>query len=149
TKRNAVMYASPGRAYVYFAYGNHHMLNLVCESEGVAGAVLLRALEPLVGLEQMVRRRGAGARHGLANGPGRLAQALGVDLTANGSLLGEGRLAVFDVPEACRPEVLSSGRVGLSQGHEAELRFYVGGNAHVSRAKTGPRPSAGRRKGQP
>ncbi len=95
TKRNAVMYGPPGSAYVYFTYGNHHMLNLVCEPEGIAGAVLVRALEPLLGIDVMSgRRRGLPLRE-LCNGPGKLAAALGVDLSDNGSILGEGRLSVY------------------------------------------------------
>ncbi|MBE0476936.1 MAG: DNA-3-methyladenine glycosylase [Coriobacteriia bacterium] len=137
TNRNAVMYGPPGRAYVYFTYGNHHMVNLVCEAEGVAGAVLVRALEPLAGVDEMRRRRGGRRDTEVASGPGRLAQALGVDLSDNGAPLGEGRLAVLDAPlpsEAVR----MSGRVGLSAGHELDLRFYLEGSRHVSRGRTGP-----------
>ena len=94
TRRNAVMYGPPGHAYVYFTYGNHHMLNLVTGSEGVAGAVLIRAIEPIEGIETMARRRAAGRRTGrplslrdLGNGPGKLAAALGIGLEDNGTRL--------------------------------------------------------------
>lgn len=153
TARNAVMYGPPGRAYVYFTYGNHHMLNLVTEQEGVAGAVLIRALEPLYGLDEMARRRarsGRGSparrrlgRRDLANGPGKLASALGIDLTDNGAELGAGRLDVHDAPAPDRA-VASSGRVGLSQGHELELRFHLEGDEHVSRGRPGPVSRRGR-----
>lgn len=136
TKRNAVMYGPPGRAYVYFTYGNHHMVNLVCEVEGVAGGVLIRAIEPEVGVEEMRRRRGRPDPE-LTNGPGKLAEALGVDLRDNGSELGVGRLAVFDGPRPVEP-VAISGRVGLSAGHELDLRFYLEGSASVSKGRTGP-----------
>jgi len=146
TGRNAVMYGPPGRAYVYFTYGNHHMLNVVTEPEGIAGAVLVRALEPLFGVDAMMRRRAsraAGARlreRDLANGPGKLAAALGIDLADNGSVLGTGTLAVHDAPDPTEP-VATSGRVGLSDGHELELRFYLEGNPYVSKGRVGPRPA--------
>lgn len=141
TKRNAVMYGPPGCAYVYFTYGNHHMLNLVTEEEGTAGAVLVRAIEPQLGTDEMVRRRGARPMHELANGPGKVAQALGLDLRDNGSVLGVGRVAVFDAPPPSEP-VAVSGRIGLTAGHERTLRFYLEGDEHVSRGRTGPRRTA-------
>jgi DNA-3-methyladenine glycosylase len=152
TERNAVMYGPPGRAYVYFTYGNHHMLNLVTEEEGVAGAVLVRALEPLVGEDEMLRRRVsrggvAPSVRDLANGPGKVAAALGVDLSDNGTRLGSGRLAVYDAPPP-REHVVSSGRVGLRAGHDAELRFYLGGNEFVSKGRTGPKPARARGEGR-
>lgn len=138
TKRNAVMYAAPGSVYVYFTYGNHHMVNLVCAPEGRAGAVLIRALEPLVGTEVMVSRRHGRPVSELANGPGKLAEALGVDLSDNGVLLGRGRLQVYDGERSSDERVGVSGRIGLSAGHELDLRFYFEDNAWVSRARTGP-----------
>jgi DNA-3-methyladenine glycosylase len=150
TRRNAVMYGAPGRAYVYFTYGNHHMLNIVTEEDGVAGAVLVRAIEPSVGADEMLRRRvsrggrAPGARD-LANGPGKLAAALGIDLSDNDTELGRGRLTVYDAP-APSERVITSGRIGLTAGQDLELRFYLEGNDHVSRSRTGvtPRPAAGR-----
>ncbi len=150
TKRNAVMYGPPGRVYVYFTYGSHHMLNLVTEPEGIAGAVLIRAVEPVFGVEHMSRRRAASGRGAarrraadVSNGPGKVTQALGVDLSLNGAVLGTGTLDVLDAPPA-RDRVASSGRVGLSDGHELELRFYIEGNPYVSNGRTGPRPPAPR-----
>jgi DNA-3-methyladenine glycosylase len=137
TKRNRVMYGHPGSVYVYFTYGNHHMLNLVCEPRGVAGAVLLRALEPTDGIDVMRIRRGRTEVRDLCNGPGKLAQALGVDLSDNGSVLGQGRLTVYDGPRPAPEQIVTSGRVGLSQGHELHLRFYIGDDPHVSRGRTG------------
>lgn len=84
TGRSAIMFGPPGVAYVYLIYGMHHCLNVVTEADGHAGAVLLRALEPLVGLEAMRTRRGRGPEHRLGAGPGRLCRALGVDLAWNG-----------------------------------------------------------------
>lgn len=146
TRRNAVMYGPPGRAYVYFTYGNHHMLNLVTEPQGTAGAVLIRALEPLEGIDVMTRRRASG-RHApsvltvrdVANGPGKLACALGLDLTDNGSPLdGSATLSVLRRTGAA-PAVMASGRIGLSAGHEVELRFYIEGDPYVSTARPGRR----------
>jgi len=138
TKRNAVMYGPPGTAYVYFTYGNHHMVNLVCESVGVAGAVLIRAIEPLVGLDTMLARRAGRTAGELCNGPGKLAAALGVDLSDNGRVLGAARLAAYASAVARPVETCISGRVGLSRGHELALRWYVAGSPFVSRAKIGP-----------
>src|SRR5450759_1174527 len=149
TKRNAVMYGPPGHAYVYFTYGNHHMINLVTEAEGTAGAVLIRAIEPLLGVEELLRRRAPAHGADLANGPGKLAAALGIDLTDNGTVLGEGRLTVYDAPPVPDSAVRVGGRVGLSDGHELELRYRLAGDPHVSKGRTGPRtpkhrsPSAG------
>jgi len=137
TARNIVMYGPPGSVYVYFAYGNHHMVNLVCGPEGEAGAVLIRALEPAVGIETMKARRGGRSLHELTNGPGKLAQALGVTLADNGTLLGEGHLIVYDGSAPRGEEIAVSGRVGLSAGHDLHLRYYVKGCPFVSRGRTG------------
>ncbi len=137
TKRNVVMYGPPGSVYVYFTYGNHHMVNLVCCAEGIAGAVLVRAIEPLVGVDEMRKRRGGRAPHDLANGPGKLAEALGVDLSDNGSMLGSGRLVVYHWRRPAARDIAASGRVGLSFGHELEHRYFVRGDPFVSRARTG------------
>ena len=145
TKRNAVMYGPAGHAYVYFTYGNHFMLNVVTEPEGAAGAVLLRALEPLTGLDTMMRRRAVARRSAnpllvrdIANGPGKLTAALGIDLSLNGAPLdGSTGLSIFG--PGARTAIAASGRIGLSSGHELELRFFLEGDANVSRGHTGPR----------
>ena len=141
TARNRVMYGPPGHAYVYFTYGNHHMLNLVAEPEGTAGAVLVRALRPLVGEDVMSARRGGRVGVELTNGPGKLAAALGVDLTHNGMALG-GMLAVYAGAPIGNERVEVSGRIGLSDGYELPLRFYVRDEQYVSRGRTGPRTPA-------
>ncbi|MHB1341533.1 MAG: DNA-3-methyladenine glycosylase [Coriobacteriia bacterium] len=140
TARNAVMYGAAGRVYVYFTYGSHHMLNLVTETEGVAGAVLIRAVEPVLGVEVMEARRGRTGAD-CTNGPGKLASALGITLEANGLELGGGQLGVCDAPRPSET-VVSSGRIGLTAGHDAPLRFYLLGNGYVSKGRTGPRRSA-------
>ena len=138
TSRNAPMYGEPGTVYVYLTYGVHHMVNLVCEAEGVAGAVLVRAIEPLVGVDVMTRRRTNRPVSEIANGPGKVAAALGVDLDDNGTRLGSGRLTVCDSSALQPEEVVTSGRIGLSSGHDLPLRFYVAGSANVSKGRPGP-----------
>lgn len=138
TERNAVMYGPPASVYVYFTYGNHHMLNLVTEPKGVAGAVLIRAIEPMVGLPEMQRRRAGRSGVETANGPGKLASALGLDLSDNGSLLAEGNLAVYDHPPVAEEDVCASGRIGLSAGYELPYRFYVRSSQYVSKGRMGP-----------
>ncbi|MDI6712736.1 MAG: DNA-3-methyladenine glycosylase [Anaerosomatales bacterium] len=139
TKRNAVMYGPPGCAYVYFTYGNHHMLNLVTEPDGVAGAVLVRAIEPVFGIEAMRLRRDGKEGPELTNGPGKVASALGVTLEHNGARLSPaGPLCCYDAPPPPEP-VRTSGRIGLSEGHDAELRFFLEGNPFVSKARPGRR----------
>ncbi len=142
TPRNSVMYGPPGGVYVYFTYGNHHMLNFVCEPEGIAGAVLLRAIEPSIGIDIIRDRRRGRSDADLASGPGRLTQALGIDLSDNRTMLGAGRITVHEAP-APPERVLTSGRIGLSAGHEAQLRFFLEGEACVSKGRTalrkGPR----------
>lgn len=137
TARNRVMYGPPAHAYVYFTYGAHHMLNLVTGPVGVAGAVLIRAVEPLWGVETMERRRGRGGID-VSNGPGKVAESFGVDLGLNGAQLGE-LIAVYDAAHVPDEAVSTSGRVGLSAGHDLQLRFYVTGSAYVSKGRTGPR----------
>ncbi len=135
TPRSAVMWGPPGLAYVYFTYGNHFCLNVVTEEPGVAGAVLIRALEPVEGLELMARRRGTRDPRSLCSGPGRLTQALaitgrhnGVDLTAPPLFLASGGLAPWE-------KVAASGRVGITRGCGWPWRFFVEGNPHVSRSR--------------
>lgn len=139
TARNRVMYGPPARAYVYFTYGNHHMLNLVTCAEGTAGAVLVRAIEPIIGEDVMVRRRRGRTGVETTNGPGKVAQALGIDLGHNGVAL-EGDITVQFAPPVAGSDIGTSGRIGLGAGHDLPLRFFIVGNPYVSRGRTGPRP---------
>lgn len=140
TSRNATMYGPPAHTYVYFTYGNHHMLNLVSDREGSAGGVLIRGLEPLLGLDVMIARRRGRSGHELTNGPGKLAQALGIDLGDNGIPLNRDRIFVYDAPRVSPHDMAASGRIGLSAGHDLEYRYYLRGNPYVSRGRTGPLP---------
>jgi DNA-3-methyladenine glycosylase len=120
----------PGHAFVYFTYGNHWMLNVIAKNPGILGAVLIRALEPLEGIDLMKKRRKTDIRN-LTNGPGKLTQAFGIDKSFDGMDLTKGRLFIEDSKE--RPKIYTTTRIGLSKGHELPLRFYVKGNEFVSR----------------
>lgn len=148
TKRNATMYGPPGRAYVYFTYGNHYMLNFVCEPEGTAGGVLIRALEPTVGIDVMTRRRHGRPLRELCSGPGKVAAALGLDLSDNGSVLGEGRISAYFGQPPASDTIQMSGRVGLSAGHELDLRWYIDGSPFVSPGRLGPIRKSARSSGK-
>jgi len=127
TPRNSIMFGKPGFAYVYFVYGNHYCLNFVTEKEGTAGAVLIRALEPMEGMEEMRKRRRNG---NLTNGPGRLTQALGITKKQNGMDLTGKELYVL---KGRKPEkIVTTTRIGIKEGSELKLRFYIKGNKFVS-----------------
>ena len=140
TPRNRNMFETPGRLYVYVSYGLHHCLNVVCETRGRAGAVLLRAAEPLEGLEVLSSRRGRSGYES-TNGPGKLGQALGADLTWNGlDLVRDPRLGLW--PGSAPAEIAESGRIGIRHAAERPLRFFDPSSPWVSRA----RPSTGIRR---
>ena len=131
TTRNASMFGPPGHAYVYRSYGLHWCLNLVCEDEGVASAVLVRALEPAEGLETMRARRGAVAERLLCAGPGRLCQALGVTRTHDGTPLDEPPFELRPAPAGM--EVATGPRIGITQGVELPWRYGVAASRYLSR----------------
>ena len=136
TPRNASMFRSAGRAYVYRIYGIHHCFNVVTGREGAGEAVLVRALEPLEGLEQMVSRRGRSDPRELCSGPGKLVQALGITREHDGLELSRGvlRIEPLEVP---RPRIEKGPRVGISRAKELDLRFWVQASSFVSRARGG------------
>lgn len=134
TPRNAVMFGPPGHVYVYISYGTHFCMNVVTDPTGVAGAVLLRALEPLSGIEIMEVNRGGRPLVELCNGPGKLCQAFGITLAENGADL-EGSGMWIEDDRAGSFGVGTSARVGLSRGRDLPLRFYLPGNPYVSRGK--------------
>jgi DNA-3-methyladenine glycosylase len=134
TKRNAVMFGEGGHAYVYFSYGFHWCLNLTTEPAGRAGAVLVRAIEPVEGLESMLRNRGLDSDEHVADGPGKLTKALMIDSSLNGEdLVTSDRLYVEKGEKV--EGIESSSRVGIRRGVEFQWRFFVKGNRFVSRAK--------------
>lgn len=133
TARNAVMFGPPGRAYVYFTYGMHYCLNLVADREGNAAAVLIRALDPVVGVELMQQRRGIKDRTRLARGPACLTQALGIAREHNGVDLVSGCLWISDLPAARGSHRIESGpRIGIRKGVELPWRYYLAGHPCVS-----------------
>jgi len=142
TRRNRVMFGPAGYVYIYISYGQHRCMNVVTESPGVAGAVLIRALEPIEGIPVMEDLRGGKPLVDLANGPGKLCQALGITLADNGDDLEGDEIWVED--DGFRPaEIATSTRVGLTAGADMELRFYVPGNPYVSKGRpSGFRPDA-------
>jgi DNA-3-methyladenine glycosylase len=132
TPRNVSMFGPPGHAYVYRSYGIHWCLNLVCEEEGTASAVLLRALEPTHGLDTMRRRRGFDEARLLAAGPGRLCQALGVTGEHDGLPLD---LPPFGLlPRVAEPEVAAAPRIGITRAADQPWRYVLKGSRYLSRA---------------
>jgi DNA-3-methyladenine glycosylase len=137
TARTEVLFGPPGRAYVYLSYGIHSLLNAVAEPDGEAAAVLIRALEPTAGLEAMRARRGVGADHDLCSGPGKLTEALGIGLGANGADLGRDPFLLLPREESWRADIVTGPRIGIAKAVELPWRFCAAGNPHVSR----PRPA--------
>jgi len=136
TPRNATMFGPPGHAYVYFTYGLHMMLNLVCAPAGVAEAVLIRALEPVEGIDTMRENRGGIAEtRQLTNGPGKLAQALALTrLSHNGLDVTDSQCELQILPNAYLPfKMVTTKRIGITQGMDSPWRFYVRDNPYVSR----------------
>lgn len=132
TKRNEMMFGSPGFAYVYFTYGMHHCFNVVVQEAGTADAILVRALEPLDGLILMQRRRGITDTRLLCSGPGRLCQALDISIGHNGRDLTLPPLYLED--DGYVPAGITAGpRVGISQARDLPWRFCEVGSAFVSK----------------
>jgi DNA-3-methyladenine glycosylase len=149
TARNEVLFGPPGHAYVYLSYGIHSLLNFVTEPEGTASAVLIRALEPTEGIELMRARRGrVGARaresathemEGLCSGPGKLSEALGVDLSLNGADLFAPPFEVSaPAGEWAGVEVVTGPRIGITKAAELPWRYCVSGSRYVSRPWLAP-----------
>ena len=140
TARNEVLFGPPGRAYVYLSYGIHSLLNAVAEPEGSAAAVLIRALEPTEGIEEMRERRGREEIEELCSGPGKLTEALGVGLSLNGAALDEPPFEI--APRAAdwnAAEIVADTRIGITRAAELPWRYCVKGSRYVSR----PWPAVG------
>jgi DNA-3-methyladenine glycosylase len=138
TERTEVLFGPPGRAYVYLSYGIHSLLNAVAEPEGDAAAALIRALEPSAGLGAMRARRGNRSDLDLCSGPGKLTEALGIGLEANGADLGAEPFLLLPPEPDWSGEVVTGPRVGISKAVERPWRFSLAGSRFVSR----PRPGA-------
>jgi DNA-3-methyladenine glycosylase len=136
-QRNAALFGPPGTWYVYLSYGMHWCSNLVCGPEGTAGAVLLRALEPVGDLDVMRRRRsGADDRH-LGSGPGKLCQALGITRALDGSLMQRSDVLVYPGAEDSPPSILTTPRIGITKAADWPLRFCLEGSPFVSGIRAG------------
>lgn len=146
TARTAVLFGPPGHAYVYFIYGNHYCLNVSCEPEGRAGSVLIRALEPMSGIEEMARARGMEI-HGpkdlirLTSGPGRLAQAFGITRARdNGGDLTSTANSLWMGEDGYRARgIRVTRRIGITKAADQPLRYVLAGNAFVSGPKLASR----------
>jgi DNA-3-methyladenine glycosylase len=132
TTRNASMFGPPGHAYVYRSYGVHWCVNFVCEGEGIADAVLLRALEPADGLDVMRRRRGVEDVRLLCAGPGRVCQALGITREHDGLPLDRPPFRLE--PRDAAPEVVRGPRIGISRATDLPWRYGLEGSRYLSRA---------------
>jgi DNA-3-methyladenine glycosylase len=142
TPRNAVMFGPPGHLYVYFTYGMHHCMNVVTGGTAEGSAVLLRAAEPVEGVQEMVIRRGREGPLDLCSGPGRLTQALGVDRRDDGVDLVAGRGLWLEAGSPAEPVAVGT-RVGVHETSR-QWRYWLDGNPFVSRGRPGP-PTARRR----
>jgi DNA-3-methyladenine glycosylase len=134
TNRTSTLFGPPARAYVYFSYGVHSLLNAVAETEGVGAAVLIRALEPLDGIDLMRSRRGLERAEDLCSGPGKLTQALGIGLELNGSSLVDGPIELLGrEPGARPPRIVLGERIGITKAVDLPWRFCDADSRHVSR----------------
>jgi DNA-3-methyladenine glycosylase len=134
TARNRAMFGTPGKAYVYMIYGVHHCLNVVSAERGVGEAILLRALEPLEGLDLMRARRGGVGDRGLCSGPGKLVQALGVTREQDGGDFTQGPLGLWaPAKEGTLDEIAKGPRIGIRKAASLPLRFWIAHSPWASR----------------
>ncbi len=138
TKRTETLFGPPGRAYVYLSYGIHSLLNAVAEPEGDAAAVLIRALEPTAGLDDMRSRRGERPDTDLCSGPGKLTEALGIRLADNGADLSADPFLLLPCEDGWRGEIVTSPRVGITKAVERPWRFSLASSEFVSRPRPAP-----------
>ncbi|MFH1038841.1 MAG: DNA-3-methyladenine glycosylase [PVC group bacterium] len=133
TPRSRIMFGPPGRAYVYFCYGAHHLLNVVAKKEGTAGAVLIRGLEPRDGRERMLANRAGKTAKGFLDGPGKLTRALEITLALNGWDLAKGKeLYLIEGDLSSEEEILTGPRIGIKNGLDKLWRFTVCGRQALS-----------------
>jgi|SRR3989338_5308626 len=133
TKRNGAMFGEPGTAYVYFTYGMHHCFNVVTNKKGIGEAVLIRALEPVKGINKMKLNRKKEDIKFLCSGPAKLVAALGINKKHNGASLINGKIKIT---EGEKPkEIVSTGRIGIKNNAHLHYRFYIKGNPFISNGK--------------
>jgi DNA-3-methyladenine glycosylase len=134
TTRTRTLFGAPAHAYVYFSYGIHSLLNAVAEEDGVGAAVLIRALEPVDGIETMRARRRVARDEELCNGPGKLTQALGIGLSLNGTSFVDGPIEIQRRESGARaPRIVMGERIGISKAADLPWRFCDADSRHVSR----------------
>jgi DNA-3-methyladenine glycosylase len=132
TPRTRTMFGPPGHAYVYFCYGNYWLLNTVTQDEGIGSGVLIRAIEPVDGIDAMRARRKVARERDMTNGPGKLCLALDIDGRYNTHPLWEAPLMIADDGSAA-PRHVRGRRIGIREGAEIEARYYLADNEYVSR----------------
>lgn len=133
TRRSETMWKNPGLVYVYLVYGVHYMFNIVTEEKGKPGAVLIRAVEPLTGLQLMQNNRESRSKKNLTNGPGKLTQSFDITLAENElDLVTSDRLWIESGEAVAQEKIERTTRIGVSTGKEKKLRFYLKGNEFVS-----------------
>jgi DNA-3-methyladenine glycosylase len=138
TARTSLLFGAPGIAYVYRSYGIHALFNVVCEPAGVGAGVLFRALEPIRGIELMRARRGGLPERQLCSGPGKLTQALGIELSDNGSDLRTGPIVISARPARWRDvQIVAGRRIGITKAPELPWRFGAAGSRYLSRPFSG------------
>lgn len=133
TKRNAVMFGPAGVSYIYQIYGIYFCYNVTTDHEDIPAAVLIRALEPLKGIEIMKRNRGKEELKDLCSGPAKLVQATGITISMNGTSAIHGPVKFYTGDENKNFEIVETTRVGLTQGADLELRYYIKNNPFISR----------------
>ena len=136
TKRSEIMYGPPGRAFVHFTYGMHHMLNLVTEREEFPAAILIRALKPREGISLMKKKRKTEELFNLCSGPAKICQAFGIDRSHNGVSLSSSRSPIFikegERRKEGREELIWKSRIGIREGKERLWRAYLKGSPFIS-----------------
>lgn len=133
TPRTKVMFGSSGFAYVYFTYGMHYCMNIVCGKEGEGSAVLIRAIEPLENVEIMQVNRKNKTLSEVTNGPAKLCQALQIDKTFNGHNLQKAPLQLVEQPALANKEIVATTRIGITKDTHRKWRFYVRNNSWISK----------------
>lgn len=131
TRRNLPMFEEPGHVYIYFIYGNHYCFNVVAHPPDQAGAVLIRALEPIEGIELMQKHRRLSDKKNLTNGPGKLTRALNLTKEHNGLTLTNGQLKIIE-GATVQYKIIATPRIGIKQGTEKLFRFIIAGNRYLS-----------------
>lgn len=132
TKRNEAMYKSPGHMYVYFTYGMHHCCNVVCGKEGFGSGVLIRAVEPIQGIDVIEKRRGLNGVN-TTNGPGKICAALAIDKSLSGHDLSEPPVQLIRKPALKDEEITTTKRIGIKKAVHELRRFYITDNKYISK----------------